>query len=109
MSKLDINQAHKHASFEIPDADHKLVTKIVERAVRAKLIEKQDTMDVQMDLIACHANGTPLKLEALLDAPDFDFAHDVYGISRHISRTTGVIGDCFLPRCAQPGKARTNG
>lgn len=109
MNKQDINQAHKHAAFEIPDADRKLVTKIVDRAVRTKLIEKQDTMAVQMDIIACHANGTPLKLEALLDAPAFDFAHDVYGISRHINRTTGKIGDCFLPRFAKPEKAANHG
>lgn len=58
-------------------------------------------IDLTMDITATHCNGTPLKLRELLDAPDFDFSHDVFGIMRHINRETGQLEDCFLPRCAR--------
>lgn len=44
----------------------------------------------------------PLRLDALLSAPDFDFAHDVFGILRHIDRATGELGNCFVPRASEP-------
>lgn len=53
-----------------------------------------------MDLTACHGNGTPLDLDKLLAADEFNFLHDVEGISRKIDRDTGRLTDCFLPRCA---------
>ena len=55
-------------------------------------------LDVIMDIDACHNNGCPLKLQELLEADDFNFAHDVFGIRRHIDRTTGKLQNCFLPR-----------
>lgn len=47
------------------------------------------------------ARRSRLDLERLAGFPDFDFAHDVYGIMRHMDRTTGKLGGCFLPRCAR--------
>lgn len=44
-----------------------------------------------MDLTACHLNGTPLRLQDLLDASDFALAHDVQGIQRFMDRTTGQL------------------
>jgi hypothetical protein len=55
-------------------------------------------MKLCMDIDATHCNGTPLKLEELLKADDANFAHDVFGIIRHIDRTTGKLTMCFLPR-----------
>ena len=57
--------------------------------------------DMIMDIEACHCNGTPLKLKELLDAPDNDFAHDVWGIRSNIDRTTGKLTGGFLPRYAK--------
>ncbi len=59
-----------------------------------------DTMSHHMDISACIANNFPLKLQEWLDAPDGDFLHDFYGITRHINRKTGKIENCFLPRFA---------
>lgn len=56
--------------------------------------------DAAMDITACHLNGCPLKLDALLDADGFNFAHDVFGIRQHINRETGKLQDFFLPRYA---------
>lgn len=55
-------------------------------------------MDAVMDIEAAHCNGNPLDLSALLTADDFNFAHDVFGIRRHLDRETGKLMDCFSPR-----------
>jgi hypothetical protein len=65
-----------------------------------------DGLEMDMDITACHLNGCALDLGALADAPNFDFAHDVFGIRRHINRTTGQLEDCFLPRYATNIEAR---
>lgn len=52
----------------------------------------------EMDINACHSNGNPLDLKALLEADDFNFCHDVFGIRNHINRATGQLENCFSPR-----------
>lgn len=54
--------------------------------------------DVVMDITAAHLNGNPLRLADLLAADEFNFAHDVWGITRHIDRETGKLSHHFLPR-----------
>lgn len=61
---------------------------------------KLEFMDIEMDITACHLNGQPLDLDRLLTFEDFDFAHDISGINRHIDRETGEIQDRFVARCA---------
>lgn len=56
-----------------------------------------DKMSTMMDVQASHALN-PLRLNDLLGADDFNFAHDIYGIANHIDRDTGELTDCFLPR-----------
>ena len=53
-----------------------------------------------MDLTAADGvNGNrPLDWDRLLAADDFNFMHDVCGISRHINRETGELEGFFLPR-----------
>jgi hypothetical protein len=54
-------------------------------------------MSLMMDL-----DSVPdLDLQKLLEAPSFDFAHDICGIIRHMDRSTypGNLKDCFRPRC----------
>ena len=53
---------------------------------------------IVMDITATHANGTPLRLEALLGADEFNFAHDIFGIRQHLDRETGRLDSRFLPR-----------
>lgn len=82
--------------------DHRLLGKIAKRAVemaRESGIEYRFS-DAVMDVTACHANGTPLRLTALLEADDFNFSHDVFGIRRYLDRETGALTDCFVPRFA---------
>lgn len=81
----------------------RIIGKIVARAMKLYPDAGIDAMTMNMDITATHLNGCPLDLVDLLDAPDFDFLHDVLGIRRHIDRTTGQLADCFLPRTAAHG------
>jgi len=92
----------KPASFAVKKDEARIISKIARRAVAMAQVSGSDYefMDADMDITACHANGMPLKLDALLGADEFNFAHDVFGIRRHINRETGKIGDCFVPRFA---------
>lgn len=74
--------------------------KIVDRAVRMPGASF-DRLTTEMDLVAAHANGCPLDFDKLLAFRNFDFVHDIDGINRHICRETGVMRNCFVPRCAQ--------
>lgn len=93
--------------FTASKYETKPILAIAKRAV-AKATEYGIDYDFQsavMDLEACHCNGMPLDLQKLLDAPDGDFGHDVFGIRRFIDRETGKLTDCFVPRCALPENA----
>jgi hypothetical protein len=83
-----------------------LILKIAERAFKMTVFSGIEKVCLMMDISACHCNGNPLDLEKLLIADDFNFCHDVAGIHRHISRTTGMLFDGFSPRCSLPVKAR---
>ena len=90
-------------SFDIPKADAKTITQIINRAVELSPDHgwtPDDRLSLVMDLTATHANGCPMDFDRLLEADDFNFSHDVFGIMRHIDRATGELGDHFLPRFA---------
>lgn len=86
----------KFVSFKISKDDAALVRKIGKRA-RA-LGFKRRLSDIEMDLTACHANGTPMDFARLLEADDFNLMHDVTGIPRHLDFETGKLLHHFLPR-----------
>jgi hypothetical protein len=104
--------AHRKAvSFEHTKEEGELVDRILDRY--AALAEKQgqpvghaERLGVEMDLLATHANGCPLDFALMLEAEDFDFVHDINGIGRHLDRTTGELGGCFLPRTAKRGASK---
>ena len=90
--------------FNSTPTEMKIIRKIVKRA--QKLYKKHDglpydTMDAEMDISATHSNGCPLDLEKLLAFDDFNFMHDITGIRNCISRKTGKLTKCFLPRSAK--------
>jgi hypothetical protein len=92
-------------SFTTTKDEHRLITQIADRASAMGLSVKPQIeyprTDAAMDIIAVHANGCPLRLDALLAAEPFDFAHDVFGIRRHLNRETGQLEHCFTPRYAR--------
>jgi hypothetical protein len=92
-------------NFAATDKEHTLAELIATRAFGMAKAHRtgrnsRTKQDWLMDILAAHANGCPLKLHALLEADDFNFAHDVFGIERHLNRNTGQLEHCFLPRYA---------
>lgn len=94
-------------SFKTSKYETGLLSQITTRAVAMAIRYGVDYthQTCVMDLCACHANGNPLDLDAMLKMPDSDFAHDIFGIRRHIDRRTGKLGECFVPRCSLPEHA----
>jgi hypothetical protein len=93
---------HNGPSFACSRFEHDIINRIADRAValaRKHEIE-YEKMTATMDLTACHCNGMALDLAKLESADEATFAHDVFGIRRHIDRRSGIIGDCFVPRAA---------
>lgn len=93
------------ARFDVTPEELRIISKIADRAMA---MAEQHGYDYEkivlvMDLSATHRNGCPLKLQELLDAEATDFAHDVFGIHRHLDRKTGKLLGHFLPRFAKLG------
>lgn len=97
---MSATTARKEISFDVSKQDSAVIKEIAKRAVAvaAKAGWKYNALDANMDITACHANGNPLQLVRLRDADDFNFAHDVFGIRRHINHETGELENCFSPR-----------
>lgn len=97
-------------SFECTLAEDAIIQKIARRARALETSsggKARTQMDWVMDVVATHANGNPLRLQELLDADDFNFAHDVFGICRHLDRddgspTAGQLTGGFSPRFSTP-------
>lgn len=89
-------------NFELKDGEFDIIIEISKRAVKvANGIKcEYDLMTAQMDITATHANGCKLDLDKLLNADNFNFNHDVFGIRSNINRDTGKLLNCFLPRCS---------
>jgi hypothetical protein len=75
--------------------DKAIIVQIAKRAVK---LLGADYIETAMDITAVHVNDTPLRLNDLLNADDFNFAHDVYGIAVHVNKNTGKCIHGFLPR-----------
>lgn len=93
-------------SFDVTPADAQIITKIAERAANMDVEfngrSARPLIDWRMDFSATHASGNPLRLQDLLTADQFNFAHDAFGIARHLNRLTGELEDCFRPRFSAP-------
>jgi hypothetical protein len=89
-------------NWKVSKADGKLIKAIAERAVKLYTNHGADLdqQDVEMSITATHNNGTPLRLQELLDADDFNLSHDVGGMIRHINHDTGKLENFFVPRFA---------
>jgi hypothetical protein len=80
---------------KIKKEDMQIALQIAKRANR--LYPRRTIMDFDMDIEACHLSN-PLRLKELLEADEFNFAHDIYGIMNNLNRETGKLQNCFLPR-----------
>lgn len=93
----------KHPLDAKRSAETRTIGLIADRAilVYAKHDVRVDRLDVLMDLSACHFYAQRLRLDDLLAADDFNFLHDVGGISRHLDRENYVLNDFFSPRFSE--------
>jgi len=74
---------------------HTTILKIAKRA--RELGDNRDILSIVMDVETVHKK-TPLDLERLLAADNFNFSHDIAGIRRHLDRETGKLLNHFIPR-----------
>jgi hypothetical protein len=96
-------------NFDTSKAEYKTIHAIALRAIGVAHAAGIDypLMDAEMDLSATHCNGMPLDLDKLASFDEFNFAHDIFGIRRHLDRETGALQNCFVPRCAAPRRKLT--
>ena len=92
-----------NTTFKVSKKDLVTVERIAHRAVKMADSAgcRYGEIDAQMDITACHCNGNPLLLEDLLNADDFNFSHDVFGIHRNLDRDTGKLLNFFSPRYSE--------
>jgi hypothetical protein len=84
----------------LKDWELELIGAIVERYVEIIKPEREKTA-ILMDVMLTHYT-IGLKLEEMVNGPQYDFVHDMMGIQKHLDRQTGAMLDCFLPRFAVP-------
>ena len=92
-------------SFGCCERELKTCHRIARRARDMLLEHRVDrpVLDIMMDVVATHCNGSPLRLGDLLAANDFNFLHDISGIAKHLNRETGQLENCFRPRFSLHG------
>lgn len=93
----------KEVSFSVSHGDAWKIRDIARRAFDElpwPSRQKPKLIEIEMDITAAHANGCPLRLDALREADLVNLAHDIGGIRRHLNRLTGELEGCFVPRYA---------
>ena len=81
------------------DKNIEIISKIANRAVTIN--PAYDKSTVMMDLLVIYETGVEMRWEEFLNAPVFDFMHDINGINQHLNRDTYKLEDCFWPRYAK--------
>lgn len=78
--------------------DFLIILDIVERASKKGYL-MFDSLSLSMDLEFTHKQFN-LRLQELLKADDFNFAHDIIGIQNNLNRQTKQMENYFVPRYA---------
>lgn len=91
-------------SFKVSKSERKIIEHIADRAWGIGWLRDsyEDRVGLVMDITATHANGNPLRLDELLGADNFNFAHDMSGICNCLNRETGKLTRGFRPRFSIP-------
>ena len=67
-----------------------------------KIKDDRDALDWTMDLSALVGSGQVFDLDTLERFDDFNLAHDMRGIERHLDRRTGRLNmGIFMPRASR--------
>lgn len=81
-----------------------LISLIADRALKMAVkydCPYEDKLSAVLDIEYAHKQ-VPMRLRELLEADDFNFSHDVFGIRRHMNRDKCKLEGSFLPRFAIP-------
>lgn len=85
--------------------DHDKIGHICIKAIAKGLIHPKRRGTLFIDIECAHKEFN-LDLDKLLKFDDFNFAHDVIEIQRHINRETKKFKNCFVPRSAIGGNTK---
>ena len=77
----------------------KTIGKIADRVITIN--PNYDKTTVMMDLLVLLETGVKMRWDELLNAPLFDFMHDINGINQHLNRDTYKLEDSFWQRYAK--------
>jgi hypothetical protein len=77
----------------------KTIGKIADRVITVN--PNYDRTTVMMDLMVLYETGVKMRWDELLNAPLFDFMHDINGINQNLNRYTYKLENCFYPRYAK--------
>lgn len=77
-------------------SDLEIIKKIVDRAYLPH-VNGYARVELTLDLCAVHER-TPLRLQDLLEADEFNFKHDIAGIQKYLDRETSRLTHDFRPR-----------
>lgn len=89
-------------SMNEPETIVQIARRASEMAWKAGI--EYNVLDAVMDITAVN-DTTPLRLQELLEADNFEFAHDIFGIRQNINRSNGQLENSFLPRYAKHEEA----
>ena len=81
------------------DKNIETIGKIVNCAVAINPDYNKTT--VMMDLLVLYDTRVEMRWDEFLNAPVFDFIHDINGINQHLNRRTYKLEDGFWPRYAK--------
>ena len=85
--------------FNLTQEEHTLVLKIELRIRR--IWPDEDSLSRVLDIVATNNHICRLRLADLLNADDFNFAHDIMGIAKHLDRKNITLKDGFWPRYSE--------
>jgi len=88
----------KKISFNTTKEEAAIIYEIIMRVTKSGQLKRFDPLNLMMDITATHCNGNKLDLQNLLEAPDLDFFHDIFGIIKNLNRSTGKLDNFFSPR-----------
>jgi hypothetical protein len=97
---MDYRRMRQRAELAHSDTtpeERKLIHRIAQRALDEQVL-RGPIIQVQLLITTAHCKAGKLRLKELLEAPAFDFAHDISGMAKHLSCKTGLYNDYFSPR-----------
>ncbi|QHJ75934.1 MAG: hypothetical protein [Caudoviricetes sp.] len=92
----------RNVSTETTPGEDDLIEQILDRAEYLGLIaDNRERFERLKDLKITNANGCPLDFKRWLEADDFDFSEDFFGIFAAIDHWSGKLLPFFWPRFAK--------